>query len=143
MFDAALFDFDGTLAESESLHRLAFSKVLGKEISVEEWETKCVGTPPPKLMVDLLPESRKGENVDELLSGRIFEKWVDEGARTAGRRDLSLPSRAGYKVCRRVLGQPLLHYQALQRLGLLNFFEIIVAGDDDVMRLLGPLAAAP
>ena len=31
-FDAALFDFDGTLAQSEGLHRLAFSKVLGVDI---------------------------------------------------------------------------------------------------------------
>ena len=33
-FDAALFDFDfdGTLVQSEPLHRLAFSEVLGKEI---------------------------------------------------------------------------------------------------------------
>ena len=39
-FDAALFDFDfdGTLVQSEPLHRLAFySEVLGKEIiGVEE-----------------------------------------------------------------------------------------------------------
>ena len=138
-FDAALFDFDGTLAESESLHRLAFSKVLGKEISVEEWETKCVGTPPPKLMVDLLPESRKGENVDELLAQRsaIFEKWVDEGklVGTPGAEDLlDYLREQGIRCAVVSSGSRSYIVKALQRLGLLDFFEIIVAGDDDVMR---------
>ena len=41
-FDAALFDFDGTLAQSEGLHRLAFSEVLGVEIDEEEWERAVI-----------------------------------------------------------------------------------------------------
>ena len=56
-FDAALFDFDGTLAQSEDLHRLAFSEVLGVTIDEEDWENNCVGTSPQKLMADRLPEN--------------------------------------------------------------------------------------
>lgn len=57
-FDAALFDFDGTLVQSEGLHRLAFGVVLGEPIDEEEWEQHCVGTSPAKLMADRLPPGR-------------------------------------------------------------------------------------
>ena len=81
--EAALFDFDGTLAQSEPLHRLAFSEVLGVEIEEEEWETKCVGTSPAKVMADRLPDGRlaAGETIDDLLAQRsaVFERWIDDG----------------------------------------------------------------
>ena len=43
---ACLFDFDGTLVDSEDLHRITFGEVLGTDIDVETWSARCVGTSP-------------------------------------------------------------------------------------------------
>lgn len=140
-FDAALFDFDGTLAQSEELHRRAFSEVLGIRIDEEEWELQCVGTSPAKVMADRLPAGRlkPGETIDTLLAQRsaIFERWVDEGrlATTAGAADL-LEELAELGVRCAVVSSGSRSYilKALHHLGLERFFEFIVAGDDDVMK---------
>ena len=140
-FEAALFDFDGTLAQSEGLHRLAFGEVLGVEIDEEEWETKCVGTSPAKVIADRLPEGRlaPGETIDDLLDQRsaVFEKWVDEGKleATGGALEL-LEDLAEQGVRCAVVSSGSRSYivKALRHLGLDKFFEIIVAGDDPVMK---------
>ena len=140
-FDAALFDFDGTIAQSEGLHRLAFSSVLGITIEEEEWEMKCVGTSPAKVMADRLPAGRlaPGETVSDLLAQRsaLFEEWVAEGLleATGGATDL-LEDLVEQGVRCAVVSSGSRSYivKALQKLGLDKFFEIIVAGDDDVMQ---------
>jgi len=140
-FDAALFDFDGTLAQSEGLHRLAFSEVLGVTIDEEEWETRCVGTSPAKVMADHLPEGRlaPGETIDSLLAERstVFERWVEEGRleSTAGALELLEDLKEQGVRCAIVSsGSRSYIVKALRHLGLDHFFECILAGDDDVMK---------
>jgi len=139
-FEAALFDFDGTLAQSEDLHRQAFGEVLGKQIDVEEWETKCVGTSPPKLVADRVDPARlaAGETIDALLEQRsaIFEKWVDEGKleETAGAaRLLEYLAEQGVRCAVVSSGSRSYILKALTHLGLADFFEFILAGDDEEM----------
>ena len=74
-FDAALFDFDGTLVDSEPLHRLAFSECIGTEIVEEDWEMNCVGRSPEIIMKERAPE---GSDIDALLLKRseIFMQWT-------------------------------------------------------------------
>lgn len=139
-FDAALFDFDGTLAQSEPLHRLAFSEVLGKEIGVEEWETRCVGTSPPKLIADRIDPARlaAGETIDGLLKQRaaIFETFVDEGklqATGGAARLLEYLKEQGVRCAVVSSGSRSCIVKALEHLGLRTFFEFILAGDDEEM----------
>mmetsp|Transcript_48646 Transcript_48646/g.127120 ORF Transcript_48646/g.127120 Transcript_48646/m.127120 type:complete len:262 (-) Transcript_48646:21-806(-) len=141
-FDCALFDFDGTLAQSEDLHRLAFSEVLGQTISVEEWETKCVGTSPPKLVADRIDPSRleAGETIDGLLEQRsaIFEQWVDEGRlqeTTGAARLLEYLAEQGIRCAVVSSGSRSYIVKALDHLGLTSFFEFILAGDDEEMKI--------
>ena len=140
-FDAALFDFDGTLVQSEGLHRLAFSEVLGITINEEEWERDSVGNSPAKVMSDRLPEGRlaPGETIDDLLlqRARLFEQWVAEGKleATSGAADLlSDLAEQGVRCAIVSSGSRSYIVKALQHLGLERFFETIVAGDDEVMR---------
>jgi HAD superfamily hydrolase (TIGR01509 family) len=139
-YDAALFDFDGTLAQSEGLHRLAFSKVLGRTIEVEEWETRCVGTSPAKVMADHLPEGRlgPGETIDDLLvqRSRIFEQWIDQGKleATGGAAELLADLREQGVRCAIVSsGSRSYILKALRHLGLDHHFELVIAGDDPLM----------
>ena len=136
-FDAALFDFDGTLAQSEGLHRLAFGQVLGKEIDEEDWELNCVGTSPAKLIADRLPEGRT-ETIDELLDQRsaIFLQWVEEGKleMTGGAADiLEDLNEQGVRCAIVSSGSRACIMKTLERFGLLKYFELILAGDDEVM----------
>ena len=138
-FDAALFDFDGTLTQSEGLHRLAFSEVLGTIIEEEEWELKCVGTSPAKLVADRLPPGASQQTIDALLVQRsvIFEKWVAEGKldATAGAEELLQDlSENGVRCAVVSSGSRSYIEKALRHLGLAKYFEFIVAGDDDVMQ---------
>ena len=133
-FDGALFDFDGTLAQSEGLHRLAFSEVLGATISEEEWES-CIGTSPAQVIAERLPE---GETVEALLVRRlaVFERYLEEGKLdvTAGAADLlEYLGEQGVRCAIVSSGSRSYILKALQRLGLESYFEDIVAGDDDVM----------
>merc|ERR1719407_138698 len=71
-FSAALFDFDGTLVDSEDVHRRSFSDVLGVTLDEDYWNTQCVGHSPRDIMARHLPEGRlkPGESVDTLLRQR-------------------------------------------------------------------------
>lgn len=140
-FDAALFDFDGTIAQSEGLHRLAFSEVLGVTIPKDEWEMQCVGTSPAQLMADRLPPGRlsPGETIDDLLMQRsaLFEEWVAEGLleATGGAAELLEElSEQGVRCAIVSSGSRSYIVKALKKLSLDKFFDVIVAGDDDVMR---------
>jgi hypothetical protein len=68
----ALFDFDGTLAQSEEVHRLTFSELLGYELTPDYWNAKCVGNSPRSILEKHIAPERlaAGETVDGLLQRR-------------------------------------------------------------------------
>ena len=56
--EACLFDFDGTLVQSEDVHRRSFGTVLGVELSEDYWNSHCVGRSPRMIMEHTLPAHR-------------------------------------------------------------------------------------
>lgn len=81
--DACLFDFDGTLVQSEDVHRRSFSAVLGVELPVDHWNKHCVGRSPRTIMEAHVPAERlrDGVSIDDLLLERsaLFERHIDKG----------------------------------------------------------------
>ena len=82
--EACLFDFDGTLAQSEDTHRRTFSEILGFELTEDYWNAHCVGNSPRKLLETNMPEGRLeelGETIDRLLVKRseLFEQHIERG----------------------------------------------------------------
>ena len=137
LFQAALFDFDGTLCQSEDVHRMAFSEVLGVPLDEEYWNTQCVGNNPRDIIVKHLPEGRlkPGETVDDLLRrrGEIFEEHVAAGKleETEGASQLvNAMVESGVKCAIVSSGSRGYIEKAVAALGLTEAFEFIIAGDD-------------
>ena len=136
-FSAALFDFDGTLVDSEDVHRRSFSDVLGVTLDEDYWNTQCVGHSPRDIMARHLPEGRlkPGESVDTLLRqrGELFEEHIAAGRleQIEGATELVTSLVAAGVRCAVVSsGNRGYIEKALAALNLTASFEFIVAGDD-------------
>ena len=136
-FSAALFDFDGTLVDSEDVHRLSFSEVLGITLDEDYWNTQCVGHSPRDIMTRHLPEGRlqPGESVDTLLRqrGELFEEHIAAGKleQIEGAAELVTSLVAAGVRCAVVSsGNRGYIEKALEALNLTASFEFILAGDD-------------
>jgi len=130
---AALWDFDGTLCQSEDVHRKSFSAVLGVELSEQHWTGACIGRPPRDIMEAHLPAGRlkPGETIDDLLRRRaeLFEEHIAAGRleATPGVRELRA---AGLRCAIVSSGSRGYIEKALAALGLVDAFDFIIAGDD-------------
>jgi len=137
--EACLFDFDGTLAQSEDTHRRTFSEILGFELTEEYWNTHCVGHSPRKLLETNMPSGRLdelGETFDALLVKRsaLFEQHIERGLleATSGAQELLAELRRRGVRCAVVSsGSRSYIEKALHALGVATCFEFIIAGDDE------------
>ena len=135
--EACLFDFDGTLAQSEDTHRRSFSTVLGKELTEEFWNAECVGRSPRMIMEANLPPGhlQPGQTIDDLLTRRseLFEEHIAAGLleETKGASAFVRQARARGVRCAVVSsGSRSYIVKALAAMGVADDIELIVAGDD-------------
>jgi beta-phosphoglucomutase-like phosphatase (HAD superfamily) len=128
---AVLFDFDGSLVQSEEHHRLSFSAVLGVELDRETWYSKCVGRRPLSILQEFRPPDAAPA---EELALRLVEDAVgryDAVEATAGHLEL-LSDVGAYGLRTAIVSSSTRAYieRVLARLELAERFELIVAGDD-------------
>lgn len=81
-FDAACFDMDGTLDDSEPVHCLAYGKVLarfGKTHSDEDYNSRFTGATDKFIATSLIAEHTLPISVDAFLSEKeaLFIELVD------------------------------------------------------------------
>ncbi len=138
MLKAVLFDFDGVVVQSESLHMRTFMELLapyGVKVSVGRWYREFAGTGSRSIFERLVKEYGIGADVDELVERRkkLYESRVRAGELKLmpGVREFleSLRSR-GIRTAvvsgshRTNVGAALEYF----RLG--NLFDAIVSGDE-------------
>jgi len=137
-YAAALFDFDGTLAQSEDTHRKTFAEVLGQEWDMEFWESNCVGHAPP----DIIRRFRKPDaqhSIEEMLDlrARLFEDCIERGELplTGGTRELLHALRDNGVRCAVVTSGPRSYIEkALNKLEIADCFEVVVTGTDEALQ---------
>ena len=144
MVSACLFDFDGTLADSEDLHRQTFGAVLGLEVPTDYWNKQCVGSSPRLVIAKLLelrPEAaREGETHDETVGRLLDERLALFQARISARELVSTPGAgrlldelraAGVRCACVSSGSSAYVTQGLRAMKLDAAIELVVAGDDE------------
>jgi phosphoglycolate phosphatase-like HAD superfamily hydrolase len=128
---AVLFDFDGSLVQSEETHRLSFSAVLGRELDHETWYTKCVGRRPLSILQEYRqPDAPSAEELSEMLKADAVGRY-DQVSPTVGHSQLlDDVERAG--ICMAIVssGSRMYIERVLHNLELRDRFRLIVAGDD-------------
>jgi len=138
--EACLFDFDGTLVQSEDVHRRSFCTVLGVELTEDYWNHECVGKSPKLIMEENLPDGSLavGQTIDDLLTERsaLFERHIAQGLleATAGAEAFVRRARQHGVRCAVVSsGSRAYIVKALEELRILDDFELLLCGDDEVV----------
>lgn len=135
---ACFFDFDGTIADSEDLHRRSFARVLKVDISPETWEKECVGHTE---LENLEKMRRAGESrsTETLIAERqqLLETMIEAGelVLTPGIHEL-LQDLKNKGVRNAVVSSNSRNFisKALKASGLSNYFEMLVCGDDEIVQ---------
>jgi HAD superfamily hydrolase (TIGR01509 family) len=146
MINAVLFDFDGVVVQSEPLHMRTFLELLapyGITVPEKRWYREFAGTGSRHIFEVLVKERGLGLDVDGLVTQRkaAYEARVRAGElkETVGVRDfISLLRKRGIHTAI-VSGSHRTNVQAaIDSLHLEGLFDLIVSGDDLVVRKPDP-----
>ena len=138
MIKAVLFDFDGVVVQSESLHMKTFMELLapyGVSVSLVRWYKEFAGTGSRSIFERLVKEYHIDASVDELVERRkkLYEAYVRKGAlkETTGVKEfLALLQKKGIRRAV-VSGSHRTNVQAaLDVFGMGGLFDLIVSGDE-------------
>jgi len=143
---AVLFDFDGVVVQSELLHRKTFLDVLapfGIDVSVERWFQEFAGTGSRNIITRLLNEAGVKRNVDGLMAIRrdLYAELIKRGELRLvnGVRGFLQKLREMKIKCAVVSGGHRSNVNlALDRLGLKEFFEVVIGAEDITKRKIKP-----
>ena len=139
MLRAVVFDFDGVITDSESLHFRAFNRILGRfgvQITTQEYYEKYLGLSDRDCFKTLIDEGSlhaPGQGVEDLVAQKkevyahlaATEGQIIEGVRPF--LDLLAEHKVALAICSgALLGEIKV---ILQRAGLEGFFPVIVSAD--------------
>mmetsp|Transcript_31191 Transcript_31191/g.56576 ORF Transcript_31191/g.56576 Transcript_31191/m.56576 type:complete len:293 (+) Transcript_31191:61-939(+) len=136
--NACLFDFDGTIAQSEDLHRRTFAEVLGVDLSPDFWNRQCVGNT-PKHIIEKQRREEDSRPVEEIIEKRsqLFLDAIGRGelTPTAGiERFMEGLSMKGVRIAVVTSGNRVYIEKALEVLGLAGFVDFLLCGTDEVIQ---------
>lgn len=146
MVKAVLFDFDGVVVQSEEVHRVTFMEIFapyGIEVSTERWYREFAGTGSRNIITVLVKENNIKADIDELVEKRkkLYEVRVKNGElkETPGIREfLKTLRQKGIKTAIVSGSHSTNVAAALSYFGLGGFFDVIVSGDNFVLRKPDP-----
>lgn len=131
---AVLFDFDGSLMQSEEAHRISFSTVLGRELDHATWYGRCVGRRPLSILQEYrLEGSPPAEELLAQLKADTCGNYAKVVPTTGYEQLLDDLDGAGVRMAIVSSGTREYISRVLDNHGLFNRFETIVAGDDGAL----------
>ena len=135
---AVLFDFDGSLAQSEEAHRKRFVAATGVACDSARWDAECVGRNTEWIVCHLLGVDEPPVAVIEDLRQRVVsDAFLADVAPTKGGLELLKALREAAVPCAVVTSGLRAYVEAcLERWGVA--VDYIVAGDDDVAHKPAP-----
>ena len=137
---AVLFDFDGSLAQSEEAHRKRFVAATGVACDSARWDAECVGRNTEWIVCHLLGvDEPPKEAIKDLRQRVVSDAFLADVAPTKGGLELLKALREAAVPCAVVTSGLRAYVEAcLERWGVA--VDYIVAGDDETVLAL--IAAA-
>lgn len=135
---AVLFDFDGSLAQSEEAHRKRFVAATGVKCDSARWDAECVGRNTEWIVCHLLGVDEPPADVVADLAERVVsDAFLDDIEPTSGGLELLSAFQDAAVPCAIVTSGLRAYVEAcLERWGVK--IDFIVAGDDDVKHKPAP-----
>jgi HAD superfamily hydrolase (TIGR01509 family) len=135
---AVLFDFDGSLAQSEEAHRKRFVAATGVACDSARWDADCVGRNTEWIVCHLLGvDEPPAEVIEDLRQRVVSDAFLADVAPTRGGLELLKALREAAVPCAIVTSGIRAYVEAcLERWGVA--VDFIVAGDDDVKHKPAP-----